>query len=83
MYTVWNNVCNLYNNCNIYNQYEELKNQIVTWAKHLLNDNWRLVFIYFFGNLFIFPRTGLYIHDSIYTMFQYTTVTMNKTSWSS
>ena len=29
-----------------------------------------------FCNLFIFPRTDLYIHDSIYTMFQYTKVTM-------
>ena len=30
----------------------------------------------FFCNLFIFPRTDFYIHGSIYTMFQYTTVTM-------
>jgi hypothetical protein len=30
----------------------------------------------FFCNLFIFLRTNSYIHDSIYTMFQYTKVTM-------
>jgi hypothetical protein len=28
--------------------------------------------------LFIFPGTDLYIHDSIYTIFQYTKVTMKK-----
>jgi hypothetical protein len=28
------------------------------------------VTVFFFGNLFIFPRTDLYIHDSINTMFQ-------------
>ena len=30
----------------------------------------------FYCNLFIFPRTDLYIHDSINTMFQCTKVTM-------
>ena len=33
-------------------------------------------YVFFCCNLFIFPRTDLYIHDSIYTMFQYTKVTM-------
>jgi hypothetical protein len=33
-------------------------------------------FFFFFCNLFIFPRTDLYIHDSINIMFQCTKVTM-------
>jgi hypothetical protein len=46
-----------------YQQYKP--HQLVDWS-------------FFFGNLFIFPRTDLYIHDAIYTMFQYAKVTMQK-----
>ena len=41
----------------------------------LLGKN-QLVNNCFFCNLFIFPRTDLYIHDSINIMFQCTKVTM-------
>ena len=61
------NVIFYQNMSNLYNQYKSIERKISRKNPEYMG---------FFCNLFIFPRTDLYIHDSINTMFQCTKVTM-------